>query len=156
MTHDPKEQMEVEDPAVEVLTKHLGWNEIDSKTTEDMRGSLKEVVLVPILIKAIKRLNPWISDENANRVVRNIIQVQASSVLEANEKIQGILEKGTTIIQDKLNGMGNKSQDVHLIDYNNIDNNEFNVVRQFRVLHFKENKPDIVLFINGLPIVIIE
>lgn len=156
MTHDPKELLEVEDPAVEVLTQHLGWQEIDSKDSEKLRPSLKEVVLVPILQKAIKRLNPWISDENVNRVVRAITNIQATSVIEANEKIQAMLEKGTTVIQDKGDGLGLKSQDVRLIDYENIDDNEFHVVRQFRVEHFKENFPDIVLFINGLPIVVIE
>lgn len=156
MTRDPKELLEVEDPAVEVLTQHLGWQEIDSKESERLRPSLKEAVLVPILEKAIKRLNPWISDENANRVVRSITNVQATSVIEANEKLHAMLEKGTTVTQDKGDGLGLKSQDVLLIDYENIDNNDFHVVRQFRVEHFKENTPDIVLFINGLPIVVIE
>lgn len=156
MTHDAKELTEVEDPAVDVLTQHLGWTELDSCAAEEMRGSLKDVVLFPVLMNAIKRLNPWITNENAQRIIRNITQIQASSVLEANEKIQGMLEKGTTILQDKGDGLGLKSHDVHLIDYEKIDNNEFNVVRQFRVMHYKENKPDIVLFINGLPIVVIE
>ena len=76
--------------------------------------------------------------------------------MEANEKIQGMLEKGTTVIQGKLDGLGQKSHDVKLIDYEAPENNEYHIVRQFRVLHYKENKPDIVLFINGLPIVVIE
>ncbi|HLP79242.1 MAG TPA: type I restriction endonuclease subunit R [Acidobacteriota bacterium] len=154
MSHDPKELLEVEDPAVKVLTEQLGWTELSSQETEAMRGSLKEVVLVPIFQKAIKRLNPWISDENIHRVIRSVIQIQASSTMEANEKIQGMLERGTTVIQDKLDGLGQKSQDVNLIDYEG--NNEYHLVRQFRILHYKENKPDIVLFINGLPIVVIE
>lgn len=156
MTHDPKELLEVEDPAVKVLTEYLGWKELDTKEAEGLRTSLKEAILTPILSKAIKRLNPWISEENVQRVIRNIANIQANSVLEANEKIQGILEKGTTVLQDMNDKLGSKSQDVHLIDYNNLENNEFNVIRQFRILHYKENKPDIVLFINGLPIVVIE
>jgi len=154
MTHDPRERLEVEDPAVKVLVEQLGWTELSSQETEDMRGSLKEVVLVPVFQRSIKRLNPWISDENIHRVIRSVIQIQASSTIEANEKIQGMLEKGTTVVQDKLDGMGQKSHDVKLIDYDG--DNEYHVVRQFRILHYKENKPDIVLFINGLPIVVIE
>lgn len=156
MARDSKELLEVEDPAVEVLTQHLGWTEIDSRKADELRGSLKEPVLTEILMRKIKELNDWISDENVNRVVRSITSAQATSVLEANEKIQAMLEKGTTIRQDKGDGMGLKSHDVILIDYENIDRNDFNVVRQFRVLHYKENKPDVVLFINGLPIVVIE
>lgn len=156
MVRDSKELLEVEDPAVEVLTKHLGWVEIDSRKADELRPSLKEPVLTEVLKKKIKDLNDWISDENINRVIRSITSISATSVLEANEKIQAMLEKGTTVRQDKGDGMGLKSHDVHLIDYKKISKNDFNVVRQFRILHYKENKPDIVLFINGLPIVVIE
>ena len=154
MTH-AKELLEVEDPAVEVLTKHLGWIEIDSREADGLRPSLKEPVLTEILKRKIKELNAWISEENVGRVVRSITNVSATSVLEANEKIQAMLEKGTTVRQDR-DGRGMKSHDVILIDYENLSNNDFNVVRQFTVLHYDKNRPDVVLFINGLPVVVIE
>jgi len=153
---DAKELLEVEDPAVEVLTQHLGWKEIDSRRVEEMRESLKHVVLVDPLLRSIQRLNPWISEDNAQRVVRSIASIQATSVIEANEIIHGMLERGTTILQDLGDGLGKKSLDVLLIDYQHPENNEFNIVRQFRVLNYKENIPDLVLFINGLPVVVIE
>ncbi|MHA1827130.1 MAG: type I restriction endonuclease subunit R [Candidatus Heimdallarchaeaceae archaeon] len=158
MSRDSKELLEVEDPAVEVLTQHLGWVEIDSHEADKLRPSLKEPILTGILRKKIKELNPWISEENINRVMRTITNVQATSVLEANEKIHAMLEKGTTVKQDKGDGLGLKSHDVFLIDYENIEKNYFNVVRQFKVKHMKPepHKPDIVLFINGLPVVVIE
>ncbi|MDW5551645.1 type I restriction endonuclease subunit R [Methanosarcina sp.] len=153
---DQKELLEVEDPAVEILTQYLGWEEFDSKATEKLRESLKEVVLAPKLEEAIRRINPWISKENIGRVVRSIVNVQATSVLEVNEKVQGILERGTTVAQDLGDGLGLKGRDVFLIDYENPENNEFTVVRQFRVEHHKENIPDLVFFVNGIPIVVIE
>ncbi|WP_334140194.1 type I restriction endonuclease, partial [Methanothrix soehngenii] len=153
---DAKELLEVEDPAVEVLTQHLGWKEIDAKKAEEMRESLKHVILTDPLLDAIKRLNPWISEDNAQRVVRAIASVQATSVIEANEKLHGMLERGTTVLQDLGDSLGKKSQDVLLIDYQHPENNVFNVVRQFRVFNYKENIPDLVLFINGLPVTVIE
>ena len=153
---DAKELLEVEDPAVEVLTQNLGWTEIESRRAEEMRESLKHVVLVEPLLRAIQRLNPWISEDNAQRVVRSIANVQATSVIEANEIIHGMLELGTTVLQDLGDGLGKKSQDVLLIDYQHPESNEFNVVRQFRVLNYKENIPDLVLFVNGLPVAVIE
>jgi type I restriction enzyme R subunit len=154
--HDAKELMYVENPAVEVLTHNLGWTEIDTRDSEKMRESPKETVLVPILRESIKRINPWINEENIDRVIRSVTSIQATSVLEANEKIYGMLERGTTVLQDKQDGLGQKSQDVFLIDYNTHKNNKFNVVRQFRIEHYRENIPDIVLFINGIPVFIIE
>ncbi|MFY1111576.1 MAG: type I restriction endonuclease subunit R [Methanosarcinaceae archaeon] len=153
---DQKELLEVEDPVVEVLTQHLGWEELDSKASEELRGSLKEVVLVPKLEEAVRRINPWISEENVGRVVRSIVNVQATSVLEVNEKVQGILERGTTVAQDLGDGLGLKGRDVFLVDYEEPENNEFTVVRQFKVEHHKENIPDLVLFVNGIPVVVIE
>lgn len=153
---DQKELIEVEDTAVEVLTQHLGWTELDPKDTNALRDSPKQPILVSIFLQAIKRINPWISEENAKRVARSFVHPQATSVLEANEQIQTMLERNVTIPQDLGNGLGLKSRDVFLIDYQHPENNVFNVVRQFRVDHYKKCIPDIVLFINGLPIVVIE
>ncbi|HNY34815.1 MAG TPA: type I restriction endonuclease, partial [Methanothrix soehngenii] len=135
---DAKELLEVEDPAVEVLTQRLGWKEIDSRKAEELRESLKHMILAEPLLGAIWRLNPWISEDNAQRVVRAIANVQATSVIEANEIIHSMLERGTTVLQDLGDGLGKKSQDVLLIDYLHPENNQFNVVRQFRVLSYKE------------------
>jgi len=60
-----RKKLKVEDPVVEVLTR-LGWQELDNFVTEKMRSSLKEVVLLPHLHSAIKRLNPWISLETSS------------------------------------------------------------------------------------------
>jgi len=153
---DQKELIEVEDPAVEVLTEHLGWTEISAADAKRMKDSARQPILVSLFLQAVKRINPWISEENAQRVVQSVAKLQATSVLEANEKIQTILELSTVVLQDMNDGMGQKSQDVFLIDYEHPENNSFSVVRQFRVKHYSERIPDIVLFINGLPIVVIE
>lgn len=153
---DQKEILEVEEPAVEVLTRNLGWTEIDSQDANEMREFLKQPILTSIFLKAIKRINSWISEENAQRVVRNVISLQAASVLEANEKIHSMLERGTTVTQDLGDGLGLKSRDVSLIDYERLENNQFHVVRQYQLRHYQDIIPDITLFINGLPIVVIE
>ena len=150
MARDSKELLEVEDPIIEVLTEHLGYNEITQKQAEAQRGSIKDIILKPILSRKLKKLNPWISEDNIKRVIQRIENPQTSTVLEANEKIQAMLEKGTTVRQD------NKSLDVKIIDNENPQNNEFTVSRQFRIMHHKENLLDVVLFVNGIPLVVIE
>jgi type I restriction enzyme R subunit len=150
------ELIEVEDPAVEVLTQHLGWKELWAADIDRLRSSPKECVIAPMLIAAIRRLNPWITTDNAARVARDISNVQASSVLEANEKIHGMIERGVTVVQDRGDGLGARSQDVFLIDFDRPERNEFVVVRQLRVQHYKDIYPDITLFVNGIPLVVIE
>ena len=156
MVRGSKELLEVEDLLVDVLTAHLGWTEIDCTKADDLRHSLKEPVLTVVLKKKIRELNGWISEENANRVVRSITDVQAASVLEANERIHAMLERGTTVRQDRGDGLGLKSHDVMLVDYDRFEKNDFNVVRQFRVRHYRECRLDVVLFVNGLPVVVVE
>lgn len=129
---DQKEIIEVEDPAVEVLTDHLGWTEIPVDDANLMRDSTRQPILVSAFLEAVKRINPWISEENAQRVVRSVFNLQATSVLEANEQFQTMLERNVTIPQDLGDGLGLKSRDVFFIDHQNLENNDFNVVRQDR------------------------
>ena len=153
---DLYEKEYVEDPAVEILTNHLKWIELPAKNAEVMRGSKKEVFLYPILRESIRRINPWINDENLEQVVRAITRVNTPSFIEANERCYDIIQRGVTVRQDLKDGLGLKGKDVKLIDFENQEKNQFHVVRQFRVEHLKENIPDLVLFVNGIPIIVIE
>lgn len=156
MTHDQKEKTEVEDPAIEVLTQHLGWTERTAREADALRPSRKEPALVGLLKKKIKDLNPWITEENIDRVVYQITNIPATSVLEANEKVHAMLDLGTTVQQDLGDGWGGRSRTVRLIDYDDLENNDFTVVRQYPVDHYLPCIPDIVLFVNGIPIGVIE
>ena len=153
---DLREKELVEDPAVALLTDHLGWTELHHHEADTMRGSRREVVLFPVLRDAIHRLNPWISDENVEQVVRRITKVPATSLLDANERAYEILQRGTSVRQDLGDDQGLRSRDVRLIDYADPERNVYHVVRQLRVQAVKENVPDLVLFINGIPIAVIE
>ncbi|WP_292405412.1 MULTISPECIES: type I restriction endonuclease subunit R [unclassified Methanoculleus] len=156
MTRDPRELTEVEDPAVEVLTRHLGWTERTVREADTLRPSRKEPVLTVLLREKIRDLNLWISEENIDRVVYQITNIPAASVLGANEKVHAMLDLGTTVQQDLGDGWGERSRTVRLIDYEKIENNDFSAVRQYPVEHYTECIPDIVLFTNGIPIGVIE
>ena len=153
---DLREKELVEDPAVALLTDHLGWTELHHREADTMRGSRREVVLFPVLRDAVRRLNPWISDENVEQVVRRITKVPATSLLDANEKAYEILQRGTSVRQDLGDDQGPRSRDVRLIDYADPERNVYHIVRQLRVQAVKENVPDLVLFVNGIPIAVIE
>lgn len=149
-----------EEPAVELL-QSIGYEFIPSKQLDKERESQKEVILTGRLEKAIKKLNPWISDENLKKAVREITNIQAVSLMEANEKVHTALVHTISLEQDL--GQGKKGQSVHFIDFENPGNNEFVVTRQFRVhgrglMHHAPTKicPDIVVFVNGIPLAIIE
>ena len=148
----------VELPALEQL-QALGWQYLEgvklSPEESDERGSYKEVVLEKRLSLSIKRINPWITEENLHKVVRELTKVTYTNLIEANQEIWEVLNKCVSVMQDL--GKGNKGQTVRIIDFENPDNNEFLCVNQFKVLGTEKNIiPDIVLFVNGLPLAVIE
>ncbi|MCP4047643.1 MAG: type I restriction endonuclease subunit R, partial [Gammaproteobacteria bacterium] len=152
------EEQKVEHPAIEQL-QSLGWNYIHgsslSPETSDERKYLKDVVLAKRLTRAIKCINPWINDPNLRAVVRELTHLKVATLMEANQSVWETLVSYHSVIQDL--GKGNKGQTVKVIDFDNPDNNEFLCTNQFKVEGANQNIiPDIVLFVNGLPLAVIE
>lgn len=156
MANDELEKVEL--PALEQL-QELEWEYIEgaklSPDESDERSSYKEVVLEKRLTDAIKRINPWINDENLRKVVRDLTKTQYPNLVEANQAIWTQINQCVSVTQDL--GKGNKGQTVHIIDFENNENNEFLCTNQFKVSGVNQNIiPDIVCFVNGLPLAVIE
>ena len=152
------ELLQVEQPALDQLLTN-GWSYKDGRElapeTSDFRSSLKEVVLTSNLQKAIQRINPWISEENLRKIIREIALIQTSTLMEANQWFWERLTQYFFVEQDL--GKGRRGQTVKLIDFDLIENNEFLCVNQFKVQGPIQNIiPDIILFVNGLPLGVIE
>lgn len=147
----------VELPAIEQL-KLLGWNYIHGAELTPEAGArayLRDVVLVEQLNAAIKRMNPWISDENLKKVSREITHPNFAGLMEYNHAIYQTLVNYQSVEQDL--GKGRKGQTVKIIDFDNLENNEFICTNQFKVEGANQKIiPDIVCFVNGLPLAIIE
>lgn len=121
------------------------------------RESFREVILEEILRESIKKINPWIEKEQINEVVRRITTPQANSLLEANKEIHDLLLENTSVSENRKTE--EKSPTVMYIDFENPKNNSFIAISQFKVnIPGTENHiiPDIVLFVNGLPLVVVE
>ena len=143
-----------EDPAVELL-QSLGYTYIPPKTLESERESLKDVVLTSRLADALRRLNPWLSEANVKQAIRKVVRVSAASLLEANHTVYTALTYGVAFEQDR--GEGRRSYTVRFFDFDEPKRNEWIVTRQYKVRGSKKDIiPDIVVFVNGLPLVVIE
>lgn len=156
MTND--ERNLVEAPALEQL-KGLGWRHLNgaalAPASSNHRASLKEVVLTPNLEQAIRRINPWISEENLRKVVREVTRIRAATLMEANRWFWERLTQYFSVDQDL--GRGRKGQTVKLMDFDAPEKNEFLCVDQFRVQGPAQPiVPDITLFVNGLPLGVME
>ncbi|MFT4869860.1 MAG: type I restriction enzyme R subunit [Colwellia sp.] len=161
MNQDELDKVEL--PAIAQL-KQLGWTYIHgTELTPDFlhadgssaRSYLRDVVLVNHLDAAIRRINPWISDENLRKVLRELTHPVCAGLMEYNHGLYNTLVNYQSVEQDL--GKGRKGQTVKIIDFDNPENNEFVCTNQFKVEGVNQNIiPDIVCFVNGLPLAVIE
>ena len=116
----------VELPAIKQL-QSMGWTYFEGKNLSpeesDERASLKDVILEKRLRNSLKRINPWINDQNLSKVIRDLTSLSSFSFLEANQELRDKLVNFISVEQDI--GKGRKNQTVKIIDFVNISNNEF-------------------------------
>ena len=119
------------------------------------RGSYAEVLLPGRLRTAIRRLNPGIPADAQEEALKTVQRIASPDVLVNNETFHRLLTEGVNVTYQKD---GHPRGDlVWLLDFRNPDNNEFLVANQFTVIENGHNKrPDVILFVNGIPLVVIE
>ena len=119
------------------------------------RSSRREVVLIARLKKNLAEINTHLTEESINKAVRRVTHIQAEGLMEANQKFHQGLISGISI--DQYIGAKRQKQTVRFLDFENPEKNEFLAVNQFWVRGPQEtDRPDIVIFINGIPLVVIE
>ncbi|SFE75199.1 type I restriction endonuclease subunit R [Alteribacillus iranensis] len=151
---DWNEKHLVEDRLIEQL-KEIGYEHVSGPSLDAERETRSDVILRSRLSNALQRLNPWIDDNNRHKILRSITHIDATNLMEANETFHNKLVNYLSIQQDL--GKGKKSQTVKIVDFEEPANNEFLVVDQFSISDAQGTiRPDLILFVNGLPLVVIE
>lgn len=149
------EYTEVELPFIEQL-KGYGYIHMQGPELDKERFSKAAIVLEQRFAKAIRALNSWINDSNVEKVVKQFVSLQAEDTWHANKTIfNWLFGQGISVMQDL--GSGKKNQTVTLFDFDEPNNNEFLVVNQLTIENANGTiRPDIMLYINGLPLVLVE
>lgn len=162
------EYKNVEQPFLEKLAD-IGWQVIDQGSfgipadpLKSLRSSFKQVTLPDVFKASILNINPWLSSKQLVDLYQEMTETERGhlSLLEANkvvfEKLIG--KTKTTVSQNEKTGEQNPL--VRLIDFEDWENNTFTAINQFRIVTPGGPRegiiPDIVLFVNGLPIAVIE
>ncbi len=141
-------------PAIELFQK-LGYQYYDG-SVKDERTEITEVILKDRLLAAIQKLNPWIDDNNLNKAFDEITSVQGASLMEINQNIWETIRGSVFTVKQVFDGE-EEFRTVSYIDYLNPDNNDYLVVNQMKYHGKYQNSiPDIMVYINGLPIGLIE
>lgn len=120
------------------------------------RDSFGEVVLVGRLREAIRRLNPAIPGEAREEALRKVLRVGSPSLAQTNRAFHRMLRDGVEVEYPR--GDGSIAGDrVRLVDFDEVRANDWLAVNQFTVIEGQHNRrPDIVVFVNGLPLGLIE
>lgn len=153
-------------PALDVLEK-MGYIILKPEEAEAMRGSKYAVILYDVLRSQISKINEWeyrgkrqkFSDKNIGQAVLDIDEPLSDGLIKTNEKIYNMLLLGRSYPEEISAQDGSRSFNLNYIDWNNPDNNVFHAVEEFSVEREDGQgniRPDIVLFINGIPFGVIE
>ncbi len=114
-----------------------------------------EVVLKNRLQEAIAKLNPTIPYDAQEEALRKVLRSDSPELFQNNYQFHKYLTEGVDVEYRKTDRIAGDK--VWIIDYENPSNNEFLVINQFTVIEGNTNKrPDVILFVNGLPLVVIE
>ncbi|RCW92416.1 type I restriction endonuclease subunit R [Winogradskyella arenosi] len=145
--------------AIEEL-ENLGYSyiygpDIAPDTDAQERTSFDQVILTERLQKAIDRINPSIPSNAKEDALKQVLRIGTPDLLTDNETFHKMLTEGINVTYQKDGSQ--RGDIVKLVDFDTVNNNEFNVINQFTVIEDNNNKrPDVILFINGLPLVVVE
>lgn len=117
----------------------------------EIERDYKEVILKDIFLNSIFKINPDITQDIADEVYRKIRTFTNIGLVQANYEFYHMLYAGVEIPIE-----GDRTYTAKLIDRNNIENNSFHVINQYTIIEYKEKRPDVIIFINGIPLVVFE
>lgn len=158
----------VEQPFIDQLVG-MGWKlttgNVDFPSATG-RSSFRDVIIHDDLMRALRRINrnaqgdEWLDESRIATAVSPIERLAQPKLMEANQAATELLLKGTTV-EGVPGWEQGRTQTVHYIDWDHPENNTFRVVNQFRVDEpggqaKKCLVPDLVLFVNGIPLVVVE
>jgi type I restriction enzyme R subunit len=160
MTAPAFSESDVESAALEWL-RAAGWQvahgpEIAPGTAAAERADYGEVVLTRRLRDALARLNPRLPAEALEDAYRKLTRPEGAELLPRNRHVHRLLVDGVTVEYRDRDGAIRGAQ-ARVIDFDDPANNDWLAVNQFTIVENKrERRPDVVLFVNGLPLAVIE
>ena len=164
-TPNSREQYSAQMPALHLLC-NLGWNFITTAQALDLRGSTREVLLKPRLIEVLQtrryaykgELYP-LSPSGIDQIVRELSALSlAEGLMPANERLYGKLALGITVTEFMPDGKKHQPT-IHVIDWTDAAANRWDVTEELEVLAAQgthHRTPDVVGYVNGIPLVVIE
>ena len=162
--HNPYSEDElIEQPAITLLAE-MGWETLNCYSEFDRgdspldRQTKSEVVLIPRLQAALSRLNPNATREAIAKAIEALTRSRSlMSGVEANREIYTLLKDDIKVTTSNPNGEDENTEVLRVIDWKNPENNDFFAATQFWITgEMYTKRPDLVCFVNGIPLVLME
>lgn len=133
------------------LFEKMGYSHVYGPDVErDYNSPLYEEVLK----SQLKSLNPFVSDEILTSAFNKIKYFENGDLIQKNAKFMDYLQNGLEV--SYVENGENRSEMIYLVDYQNPSNNSFIIANQWTFIENSEKRPDLLIFLNGLPVVIME
>src|ERR1017187_1579256 len=155
----PITESHIETLTIETL-QSIGWEyiyelAIAPVAEKQERESFEQIILIERLRKAVSILNPHIPNDAQEQAIQKVLRIYSPDLLFNNETFHQYLIEKVKVPYQK-DGY-ERSYEVAIVAFDNVANNEFLTVNQYTIIENGQNKrPDVLLFVNGIPLVVIE
>lgn len=139
---------------VDHLRDELGYEYLHGPNVPRTSDEYRDAFLPGVLPAALKRINKGLPDSAIQEAVLKLSNVEGGSLEQRNEVFTEYLQSGVEVRY--FDGKEERDDIVRLLDFERPDNNVFNVVDQWTFVEYSEKRPDVVVFVNGMPLVLFE
>ena len=118
------------------------------------RTDFSKVILEEDLKETIRKINSNVSEEELTEIMRQIKNLNNNNIILNNKQFTKYLLEGVSV---PVNENGEtRYKTIKIVDFDNISNNIFKAINQYTIIEHSEKRPDIIIFVNGLPLVVVE
>lgn len=139
---------------VDHLRDEWGYEYLHGPNVPRTSDEYRDAFLPGVLPAALKRINKGLPDSAIQEAVLKLSNVEGGSLEQRNEIFTEYLQSGVEVRY--FDGKEERDDIVRLLDFEHPDNNVFNVVDQWTFVEYSEKRPDVVAFVNGMPLVLFE
>ncbi|HCX79029.1 MAG TPA: type I restriction endonuclease subunit R, partial [Firmicutes bacterium] len=140
-----------ENAVIEVLRDTLGYG---YTYAPDLMRDYSDPLYMDELLSALRRVNPKLPEAALTEAVYKLRYFEGGTVLQKNVQFMDYLQNGVSV--NYFDEGEQRATLVYLADYENVDRNTFTVANQWTIIENSEKRPDVLVFLNGLPLVVFE
>lgn len=158
--HGP-EYRDCQQPAYELLRDHFGYEHVDGRSEAFKAERVADVESEPLLRtraeRALKKINPGVTDQGIKQALDALRQPVAASLIDANETCHRLLSRWYTAEEQRAGDTTTQPYNLRFFDFDEPTNNDFLVVEEFTIRGPRwTRRLDLVVFVNGIPLVAVE